>query len=618
MAEHGFLQPNPILFDLETRKPKPVLGHELGLGAECSQCGTNCAGFELHFWRKVCQNCRCGKIEHGVQERQDHGHHFVGKIFERPLRTKEEECTFIYGEVVNDNHVDKKEEVILDWAPPGVANSLARKYLKALPDGHVSIQGSEGAVRRKKQLEKQFPLHDVEPDICHQLSSGEINTMNSYVENVKKNVAGQGIVEELGECGVDAVQHVNKDLRHMSPSPPPPLPPPMQLINAETLSYTLAGTHLDKKVPHVFASYPTNMGTYHATPYQTPHGPNNQRLAGTDRTNNTAHTEHHILNKPLEFNSEDLYVNQPSTDCYSPGNMNTIPANKHESNRSWFCSGCRVSMFPGEIAVFAERAGRNKCWHPACFSCTKCGEMLEDLLYFYNDGELYCARDFASLMNIPRCAACDELIFSEEYTGAEDRFWHLKHFCCWICDQPLAGHKYIPVEGMPHCLTCWQSKHGKVCSACKGVIDPQGQRVSLGEHHWHVSPACFKCGVCQTSLLGGKMSMRQGTLLCSSQCGQLLAMRGEAKNAPGDSIMEQLLRDKTYQPGTGPYIPSNSSLYGEHYQHKELNTRNYSNPDLSVRPRHVGHPRQKSQDLHLTNTRELGLHGRSASYSTFV
>ena len=172
MAEHGFMQPN------------------LGLDAKCSKCGTNCAGFQLHFWRKVCQNCRCGKIEHGVQEGEDHGHHFVGKIFERwafscfpitlqrlifrPLRTKEEECTFIYGEVVDDSHVDAKEEVVLDWAPPGVGNSLASKYLRSLPEGHVSIQGSEGAVRRKKQLKKQFPLHDVEPDICHQLSRGEI------------------------------------------------------------------------------------------------------------------------------------------------------------------------------------------------------------------------------------------------------------------------------------------------------------------------------------------------------------------------------------------------------------------------------------------------------------
>jgi prickle len=638
MAEHGFLQPNPILFDLETRKPKPVLGHELGLGAACSHCGTNCAGFQLHFWRKVCQNCRCGKIEHGVQERQDHGHHFVGKICERPLRTKEEECTFIYGEVASASCVDDKEEVVLDWAPPGVATSLARKYLKSLPEGHVSIQGSEGALRRKKQLEKQFPLHDVEPGICHQLSRGEINTMNNYVENVKKNVAGQGIVEELGECTGDITERVHRDLKQMSPSPPLPLPPPMHLINAETLSYTLAGTHLDKKLSHVFATYPTNMGTYHATPYNgndTTNGRNHQRQVGLERTNDSTLKDHHYQNKPLQFNSEDLYVNRPNVDCYRPGNLNPIPAHKHENNNSWFCSGCNMTMLPGEIAVFAERAGRNKCWHPACFSCVKCGEMLEDLLYFFSDGELFCARDFASLMNIPRCAACDELIFSEEYTGAEDRFWHVKHFCCWLCDRALAGHKYIPVEGMPHCLACWQKQHGKTCFACKGVIDPQGQRVSLGDHHWHVSPACFKCGVCQASLLGGKMSMRSGTLLCSSQCGQVLASK-----AASNSIMGQLLRENPSKPGVGPYSPS-TPLYGEPYQPPALNGSNYSNPDLSVRhtghiPQDMHHKGHTPQDMHHTpqdmhhtpqDMHHTGhipqdmhqpLHGRSASYSTFV
>jgi len=613
MAEHGFLQPNPILFDLETRKPKPVLGHELGQGAECSHCGTSCTGFQLHYWRKVCQNCRCGKIEHGVQETQDHGHHFVGKIFERPLRTREEECTFIYGEVVNDSYEDEKEEVVLDWVPPGVETSLASKYLKALPEGHVSIQGSEGAVRRRKQLEKQFPLHDVEPDNCHQLSRGEINTMNNYVENVKRNVAGQGIVEELGECSDDVTESVNRDLKQMSPSPPPPLPPPMHLINAETLSYTLAGTHLDKKLPHVFATYPTNVGTYHATPYirSEPENGLNNHLDLQRVTN-----EHQHPNKPLQFNSEDLFVNQSNADtgqsCYHPGNLTPIPGDK-----SWYCSGCSIPMFPGEIAVFAERAGRNKCWHPACFSCNECGELLEDLLYFYSNGALFCARDFASLMNIPRCAACDELIFSEEYTGAEDRFWHVKHFCCWICDQPLAGHKYIPVDGMPHCLDCWQKQHGKVCSACKGVIDPQSQRVSLGENHWHVSQDCFKCGVCQTSLLGGKMSFRQGTLLCSSHCGQILAMKGKANKDTRTSIIEQLIKENAYSPGQGTYGNKNP-LYGEPFQHQEINTRNYSNPDLSLRPRLTAHPRQKSQDMLVTNTRELGIHGRSASYSTFV
>ena len=98
----------------------------------------------------------------------------------RPLRTKAEERKFIFGDVFEENHdtagAGANAEVVLDWAPPGVSNSLASKYLRSLPEGHVSIQGSDGAVRRKKQLEKQFPLHDVEPDHCHQLSEGEMES----------------------------------------------------------------------------------------------------------------------------------------------------------------------------------------------------------------------------------------------------------------------------------------------------------------------------------------------------------------------------------------------------------------------------------------------------------
>ena len=83
MSEHGFLKPNPVLFDLERLKPRAQLVHELGQGAPCGQCGHKCSGFELHFWKKVCQNCRCGKIEHGVMDREDPGQFFVGKIFDR-------------------------------------------------------------------------------------------------------------------------------------------------------------------------------------------------------------------------------------------------------------------------------------------------------------------------------------------------------------------------------------------------------------------------------------------------------------------------------------------------------------------------------------------------------
>ena len=181
---------------------------------------------------------------------------------------------------------------------------------------------------------------------------------------------------------------------------------------------------------------------------------------------------------------------------------------------------------------------------------------------------------------------------------------------------PLAGHKYIPVDGMPHCLACWKMQHGKVCSACRGLIDPQGQRVSLGEHHWHANAECFKCGVCQTSLMGGKMSMRQGTLLCSSQCGQVLALQGDRDTNMGHSIIGKLLRD-TYEQGQssqyGQDIQLPNSQPNPNFLNKQLHA-----PDLSPNRRHASHARQKSQDIHTSKPLEIGKHERSASYGTIV
>lgn len=60
------------------------------------------------------------------------------------------------------------------------------------------------------------------------------------------------------------------------------------------------------------------------------------------------------------------------------------------------------------MAVFASRAGHDKIWHPACFTCMTCDELLVDLIYFFKDEFLYCGRHHAELIK-PRCGACDEV-----------------------------------------------------------------------------------------------------------------------------------------------------------------------------------------------------------------
>ena len=74
------------------------------------------------------------------------------------------------------------------------------------------------------------------------------------------------------------------------------------------------------------------------------------------------------------------------------------------------CEKCRVPIKTGEVAVVSGRAGPRACWHPACFTCFDCNELLVDLIYFYHsgDGKVYCGRHHAEKVK-PRCAACDEV-----------------------------------------------------------------------------------------------------------------------------------------------------------------------------------------------------------------
>lgn len=72
------------------------------------------------------------------------------------------------------------------------------------------------------------------------------------------------------------------------------------------------------------------------------------------------------------------------------------------------CEKCNENLYSGEVAVFAERAGKDKCWHPKCFVCDTCSELLVDLIYFFKEGKIHCGRHYGELTRV-RCAACDEV-----------------------------------------------------------------------------------------------------------------------------------------------------------------------------------------------------------------
>ncbi|KAI1882319.1 hypothetical protein AGOR_G00249450 [Albula goreensis] len=181
------------------------------------------------------------------------------------------------------------------------------------------------------------------------------------------------------------------------------------------------------------------------------------------------------------------------------------------------CEHCGENIGGGEMAVFASRAGPGMCWHPACFACSTCGELLVDLIYFYQDGKIHCGRHHAELLK-PRCSACDEIIFADECTEAEGRHWHMKHFCCFECETVLGGQRYIMKDGRPYCCGCFESLYAEYCEACGEHIGVDHAQMTYDGLHWHATETCFSCAQCKSSLLGCPFLPKQGRIYCSKAC----------------------------------------------------------------------------------------------------
>ncbi|XP_068622062.1 testin [Battus philenor] len=240
----------------------------------------------------------------------------------------------------------------------------------------------------------------------------------------------------------------------------------------------------------------------------------------SENQNNLAENEVHNINPIINYAEQiDPILTQFAEMSLSPAELEF---NRKLYNEGVPCQRCNKPMFAGEVAVKAERAGQEAIWHPQCFTCCKCGELLADLVYFFYKGEIYCARDLANVLEIPRCAGCDELIFTRPYTAAEGRAFHVQHFCCYHCDAPLGGKKYVPDDktGLPICLSCYDQYYAERCRACSGVIGPEQQGVSWSSMHWHAD--CFICSgrMCGKSLLSGRFVVKQEMPFCSVPCVQ--------------------------------------------------------------------------------------------------
>ncbi|XP_031342260.1 four and a half LIM domains protein 2 isoform X4 [Photinus pyralis] len=174
------------------------------------------------------------------------------------------------------------------------------------------------------------------------------------------------------------------------------------------------------------------------------------------------------------------------------------------------CMGCSKSILPQQTCVSAPRLGKN-LWHPPCFKCSTCDDLLVDLAYCVFEDNVYCERHYAEKLK-PRCASCDELIFSGEYTKAMNKDWHGQHFCCWQCDESLTGQRYVLRDEHPYCVQCYETVFANSCEKCSKTIGIDSKDLSYKDKHWH--EACFLCATCGDSLVDKQFGSKGERIYC--------------------------------------------------------------------------------------------------------
>ncbi|XP_054723998.1 four and a half LIM domains protein 2-like [Uloborus diversus] len=191
------------------------------------------------------------------------------------------------------------------------------------------------------------------------------------------------------------------------------------------------------------------------------------------------------------------------------------------------CGNCGGTMQKGDVAVIAPKFGESVAWHPACFVCSTCDELLVDLTHCVRDGKLYCERHFAEKIK-PRCSGCDELIFSGEYTRGMSRDWHSGHFSCWQCDETLSGRRYVLRDDHPYCIDCYERLFSNTCDECGKLIGIDSKDLSYKERHWHES--CFICNKCRSSLIDKPFGSKSEKIYCANCYDAAFASRCDGCN----------------------------------------------------------------------------------------
>lgn len=305
-----------------------------------------------------------------------------------------------------DGQFEKKQETDhnqnmfkFDWVPPNINKDLASEYMQLLPSNKLPISGSEGALYRRQQLEKQVPLHDFNANACHNLTVEEADAMSSYLQNLKDNAVGQGLVKKLYDNANPFPLFKNMNL---TPKPFKTLPRQIQKLDNQSLEDEefpppppefLYPSNIELKTPSTFIEN-KNYSKENKSEINVLDNANNnnnavnngQKVVSQWPTSNVIKSEAlpqqqinfslNIQNDNYKPKLQDKNIEELLTNSLGASPKEFLASNADtyilSDGKELLCKQCSKNLLPGQVAVVAERTGKEILWHPSCFVCTTC------------------------------------------------------------------------------------------------------------------------------------------------------------------------------------------------------------------------------------------------------
>ncbi|XP_076452873.1 uncharacterized protein LOC143288363 isoform X3 [Babylonia areolata] len=155
-------------------------------------------------------------------------------------------------------------------------------------------------------------------------------------------------------------------------------------------------------------------------------------------------------------------------------------------------------------------AALGRTWHVEHFVCAHCEQPLGTSNFYERDGVAYCEVDYHNLF-APRCAYCNGPIVDKCITALE-KMWHPEHFFCAQCGRQFGDEDFHEKNGKAYCRDDYFQMFAPKCGGCGMPI--MENYISALNRQWH--PQCFCCWECQAPFGTGSFYDHDGLPYCET------------------------------------------------------------------------------------------------------